>query len=302
MAILAFLTKIFLRLLGLLVSAVLVWTVPPQFATTIESKEADALLQFTVLSDIHMESYEYVKFQGFAKALRDAAGADQKDALVFLGDNTENGQNTEYLMFYSLLAHYGSAQNTLVAMGNHDLNQSAWETQQAIDRHNFFYEAHTGKAYDKPYYAQKINGCTFIVLGDEDPQEDTTAFISAAQLSFLDAELSAAPAGKPIFVFLHQPLNHFTPTRFKVGAQSDQLQDLFEAHDNVFVFSGHVHASLSSANYKELNGVHYINVPKLFDTNSGWQVEAYAGKVLLRARDYINGAWLPTYEFSIPLV
>lgn len=305
MGVLAFLNMIFLRLLGLLVSAVLVWTVPPVRQTTIEPTDKDNLrLQFTALSDVHMESFTYERFQGFSKTLRDiGASQKQQDALVLLGDNTMNGQPTEYIMLYSLLYQYNKPANTIVAMGNHDLNPGTYDTQDAIDRHNFFLRTYNGTNNSVPYYATKIKGYSFIVLGDEDPQEDTAATISQAQLDwFAQTMQSAAADGKPIFVFLHQPLNHtFSSWWGGVGEQSEALRATAEQYDNVFFFNGHLHWY---QDMMESGGVTYISLPTLLSDDEpgiGFQVEVYEDEVLLRARNYIEGEWLEDDAYRIEL-
>ena len=307
MAFLAFLNTIFLKVLGLLLSVVLMFTGASYSEAVIEAEDpASVKLQFSVLSDVHMETYELSRFEGFAATLQNIGAAKAKqDALVLLGDNTMNGQVTEYLMLYSLLSKYNpvSASNTLLAMGNHDINISSKNPAKAIDRHNFFLASYNGTANDKPYYSQEINGYTFIVLGDEDPHEDCSATISAEQITWLADTLGNAPAGKPVFIFLHQILAHVV-SEFggwgTVGEQSEALRAIIEQYPNVFVFNGHAHTPQKVI---QNGGVTYVNLPTLLSgshTGIGFQVEAYENNVLLRVRDYIAGEWLTPYD--IPLV
>jgi len=295
MSILPFLNMIFLKLVGFLLSAVLLFSGTAPAGTPIEAKEPDNLkLQFSVVADVHMETFEMFRFQGFSQVLQDMGAAKQRqDALVLVGDNTMNGQPTEYIMLYGLLSRYNKAANTIVAMGNHDLNRGAYATPDAIARHNFFLQSCTGTVNDKPYYSKAVNGYTFIVLGDEEPQEDTTAVISQAQLDWLAEALATAPADKPVFVFLHQSLNHtFAWSWGGVGEQSQAVREIIERYPNVFFFNGHLHAARQ---VKQIDGVTYVNLPTLLSggTNGiGFQVEAYENKVLLRARNYITGEWL----------
>ena len=301
MAVIAFLNMLFLKLVGFLLSIVLLFTAPAQPATIIEAKEPNAKLQFGVVADVHMETYTLFRFAGFAKTLQDMGAAKQRqDALVLVGDNTMNGQPTEYIMLYGLLSQYNRAANTLVAMGNHDLNRGAYATPDAIARHNLFLRSYTGMVNDKPYYSKEINGYTFIVLGDEDPQEDTTAVISQAQLDWLKKTLDECPAGVPRFIFLHQSLNHVFANYGwgGVGEQSEAIRKIIENRGNVYFFSGHLHTSQA---VKLENEVVYVNLPTLLSggTNGiGFQVEVYGNKVLLRARNYITGEWLEEYSFN----
>ena len=301
MAVTAFLNMLFLKLVGFLLSVVLLFTAPAQSASAIQAKEPNAKLQFAVVADVHMETYTLFRFSGFAKTLQDMGTAKaRQDALVLVGDNTMNGQPTEYIMLYGLLSRYNRAANTLVAMGNHDLNRGAYATPDAIARHNLFLRSYTGTVNGKPYYSKEINGYTFIVLGDEDPQEDTTAVISQAQLDWLAETLENTSAGKPVFIFLHQSLNHtFAWSWGGVGEQSEAIREIIEQHPNVFFFNGHLH---TARQVKQIDGVTYVNLPTLLsggENGIGFQVEAYENKVLLRARNYITGEWLEDCEISL---
>ena len=318
--ILAFANSLFLKLAGFLLSGLLLLTggAPAAPAAPIEAKYPDAKLQFSVIADVHMETNSLSRFVDLAQVLTDMASAKSpQDALVLVGDNTMNGQLTEYIMLYGLLSRYDRSKNFLAAMGNHDLNQSTYATPTAIRRSSFFLRSYTGVANDKPYFRQmnyRITSAfydgglhytiedpyTFIILGDEDPQEDTTAVISQAQLDWLAATLEKAEKalkGYPIFIFLHQSLNHtFAWEWGGVGAQSEAIREIIEQYENVFFFNGHLHRPFE---VKQINGVTYVNLPTLLSgekTGIGCQVEAYEDRVILRARDYVAGVWLEECE------
>ena len=291
MAILASLNMVFLKFVGFLLSTILVWTVPPQLGTTFEpADEANLKLQVSIISDAHMQSFDYPTYQGLAKSLRDiGASKRRQDALVFLGDNTMNGQPYEYIMFYGILSQYNrvNSANTLVAIGNHDLHLSEYSAADAIARHNFFLRSYSGVSTDKPYYSKRISGYTFVILGGEGPRETT---ISQAQVNWLDQTMAAAERGKPIFVFFHHPLN------------SAEALAVLEQYSNVFLFNGHLHTSLS---VQKTNGITRVNLPALHDHSGrgvekeGLQMEVYANKILLRGRNYIEGKWLKEYEIAL---
>ncbi|MDR1464685.1 MAG: metallophosphoesterase [Oscillospiraceae bacterium] len=263
-------------------------------------------LQFAVMSDVHMESYTLDRFTGFGKSLRDAGKAVRhQDALVLLGDNTMNGQPFEYLMLYGLLARFPAAKQTIVAMGNHDLNQSTYEPADAIARHNRFLASLTGVQYKNPYYSTVIDGYWFIVLGDEDGHEDTTTTITQTQLDWLRYTLSqAGVGGKPVFVFCHQPLNG-TFDRVGLGDASDAVWEMLRQYRNVFFFSGHLHTPAGQLSIQQKEGVTFVDLPTLLSDSLGrgvgYQVEVYGGRVLLRGRNYIKGTWVDALHFEIPI-
>ena len=304
MAILAFFNILFLKILGFLLSVVLMFSSTAYSDQAIEAKDpVNVKLQFSVLSDVHIDSPDLQRYGNFAAVLQNIGAAKAKqDALVFVGDNTEDAQILEYMAFYGLLSRYDTAKNTLVATGNHDMNPTDHAPAQAIARHNFFLRSYNGTANDKPYYSREINGYTFIVLGDEEPQEGCSATISAAQLTWLANTLGNAPAGKPVFIFLHQVLAHVVSEfggQDTVGAQSEAIRAIIEQYPNVFIFNGHLHAPQKIA---QSGGVTYVNLPSLSKSDVpgvGFQVEAYENKIFLRARNYLAGEWLTEYE--IPL-
>ena len=307
----AFLTGIFTKLVGLVVSLALFFTLPPPCGQSFTQQSGETLrLQLSVLSDVHTESYTYHRFRTFAAVLRDIARAQTpSDALVLLGDNTMNGQPTEYIMLYSLLSRYNRAKDLIVAMGNHDMNRGSYTPEDAIARHNLFYQSYTGRANDKPYYSVELKGYHMIVLGDELPLEDTRATISQAQLDWLAAEMALAGAsGKPIFVFCHQPLNHTFP-RWGwggLGEQSEAVRAILTQYENVFFFSGHLHTEPLVLTYNgNGDGVTYVNLPAstALDSNDGvgFQVEVYDSGVQLRLRNFRTGQWLETMYMRIEI-
>ncbi len=188
------------------------------------------------------------------------------------------------------------------------------------------------------YYSDIVNGYYFIVLGSE--ADRTSAFLSDEQLEWFAAEMEkAGETGLPIFVFLHQPINqtHGLPYNWElnkddpadeggIGDQSDRVAEILRKYDNVFYISGHIHGgfknegsvigpSYSSVEYMENdngNKITLINLPSYmyFDfihgghiaNGCGWVIEAYEGKVLIRARNFATGTWLSGYDKTIELV
>ena len=293
MSILAFLNMIFLKIAGFLLSIILIWTVQAPAGVTIAPREEQSLLlQASILSDVHMQSFEYSGFQELSKTLLDiGASKVPQDALVFVGDNTMNGQSFEYLMFYGLLSRYSKvdAKNTLVAMGNHDYAAPA-SVQAAIDRHNFFLRSYNGALNEQAYYSREINGCTFVVLAGDDPKSEYT--LTAAQAAWLSETMAAAAPGKPVFVFCHYSLSSY-------DAGDAAILAVLAQYANVFLFNGHWHSPLSvwpsdGLTKVNLQGLH-SHVSEEY-AGEGVQLEVYADRVLLRGRNYMTGEWLEEFE------
>lgn len=312
------LLSILWRGVGLLLSVVACVTAmifPPQEGYAPIEKET-VQLSFSVLSDVHMESFTLERFRLFRKGLQDMANAQvPNDALVLNGDNTMNAQVTEYLMLYAHLAAYNKAENTLLAMGNHDINPSQNTIQRALAKHRIFYHSYTDKLLLTPYFSQVINGSYFIVLGSEDEGAGAAAHISTTQLAWLEATMKCAQkTGKPIFIFMHQPFNDMYDLEWKdgggMGAQSDAVWNIVNQYQNVFFFSGHLHNEVDHFGAQKKDNVWLIDLPSYSETGlhgddskrgNGYQVEVYPDRVELRARNFANGEWLEINQYTIAL-
>ena len=251
---------------------------------------------FTVLSDTHIESYTFWRFQDLRLALKDLKRAEVKsEALVHLGDNTMNGQGTEYTSFYALLSFFSPVKNanTLVAMGNHDINQSKTDIDKAVNRHNTFYNGYTGAKNDKPYYSREIGGYTFIILGSENAQmAGTSAYFSPEQIAWLDDTLAkASESGKPIFLFNHQPFD-------EIISDEDALA-VVKQYENVIFFSGHRHTDFNVTTDGSVTLVNMPNFSRETVGGPGLAVEVYENKVLLRNRLFAKGEWVANGEYTI---
>ncbi|MCL2508121.1 MAG: metallophosphoesterase [Oscillospiraceae bacterium] len=288
----------------------------PSFGEAIKPTDADSLLlNFTVLADTHIETIEMFRFEYLRNAVADVNRASVKsNALVLVGDNTMNGQFLENLMLYGILSHYAAPENVLVAMGNHDINPSVNTLEKAVNRHNAFYNALTGSKNDKPYYYREIGGYFFIVLGSENTRDDTEAYISPAQIQWLDETLArASKSGKPIFLFNHQPFSDKVHTPEGdgeywwnldgMGESSDDVFDVVKQYDNVIFFYGHIHAPLFLLNVCETEGVTLVNVPPFTAHvgGNGFYAELYADRVILRARAFAFGEWDAECVYTIDL-
>ena len=288
--------------------------------TDYSPKNEDPELVFSVLSDVHMEGNNLERFNLFGEGIRDVNSATRNDALVFLGDNTMNGQNIEHTFFYGLLDRYNSIEDVLVTSGNHDLcpseqNSGDYNTQanQFISFHNTFLEENIEKAY----YSREINGYKFIVLASES-DAGVQQYLSVEQLLWLENELDSAESlGNPVFIFNHYPLNHTWPfvwTEGHVGLESELLHLLMRKSNNQIVyFSGHLHMGLNDneVSYVNEENITYISVPAFGADNNvgnadiqnngmGLYVEVYKDEILVRVRNYAEHEWMDI-EYSFPV-
>ena len=274
-----------------------IFMMPP--TDSYEAKNPDELqTSFTVLSDIHIEGNNYPTFQRFSEILKEVKHSKDTDTLVFLGDNTMNGQDIESIFFYGALKVAKPADNLVIIPGNHDFGNGTGDYEMYRDRF-LKYANFAGADIDSPYFYKVIDGCYFIVLSSE---SDTVndSYISDAQLAWLKGVLDeAAKEDNPIFVFNHHPVNYIE------NGANDRLSDVLNDYENLLYFCGHTHWALSGHTVSVVNGVQQINIPRTTDYSEdsteggvGAVVEVYENEVLLRFRDFDDGEWVEGYEYT----
>ena len=264
-----------------------------------EAKNADELrTSFTVLSDIHIEGNNFQTFKEFSEILKEVKNSEDNDTLVFLGDNTMNGQHIESFFFFNALRLSKPAKNLIIAPGNHDYGNGTGGYDEMYDRFNKYINYAGCKTEANNYY-KVIDGYYFVVLTTESDSVNGID-ISDAQLEWLTSVLNeASKEDKPVFVFSHHPVNYIE------DAPSDRLSNVLDDYEKVLFFCGHTHAALSEYSVREVNGVMSINLPKStehategYEPGIGAVVEVYENEVLLRFRDFDDGKWVEGYEYS----
>lgn len=258
-------------------------------------------LNFTVLSDVHMEGNNTKTFKMFSKILKDIKNNVKSDAVVFLGDNTMNGQEIENLFFYGFISLIDPAEKIYTAMGNHDTGNGINEYDKLSERFWSYYEDFTGESVsDKPYYYREVKGYMFIFLGSEQDNVNSS-FVSREQLEWLEALLDSNDAtGRPVFVFNHHPYNYLASTDNAV-----ELERILTQHRNVFYLGGHTHTA--EMTFETLDEDSYsINLPRCTDESEdyanndaglGVQIYVFDNEVHIRARRYYAYQWA-NYDFT----
>ena len=279
-----------------------------------EPLDSDNLkLNFTVISDGHIEGNNSQRHKNYGEAFCDMASAEEiSQALVMVGDNTMNGQGIEEAMLYGLMNKYNKIENVLMAVGNHDTDFEKLE-KRFIKYNNAFLE----HKIDKLYHSQVIDGYHFIILAT-DRNSGVEQYISDEQFEWLDNELkTAAESGNPVFVFNHWPMNDIFSQVWPeghVGEQSERLHQVLTKYDSrIFLFTGHLHMGIFENDYgiKEDGKITYINVPSfgsenddgdadVQDTGMGLQVEVYDTQLVVRIRNFVTHQWTDyEYHFDI---
>ena len=285
------------KTISLFLACVMMLLFPAGSAEQYSAKNEDRLIaDFTVLSDTHIEGNNYDTYKTFRRLLNGVkANKNGTDALVFLGDNTMNGQDIESMFFYGTLDRVKPANNIFVVQGNHDVGNGEGDYEQLRDRfldyNNIFFDAGLTKAY----YHRIVKGCYMIFLASE---SDTVndAYISDEQIEWLrDILAEAQEAGSPIFVFNHHPI-------YAIQDDSMKLVRELQGIDNLLYIFGHTHWAINDTwTIYEEYGIQSINLPRCIDDGIGLQIEVYEDEVVVRIRDYYDDFWVEGYEKTYEL-
>ena len=287
-------------------------------------------LNFAAISDIHMTDEE-LRVMMLEFGLNDMQKSNGRlDALVCAGDLTDHGEKEEWDNLEKAFSKYDPAANIILAQGNHD----TWTEDDKYDlARDYFIEYNkkiAGRKIENEYYSTKINGYTFIVLASE--TDRTSAYISDAQLSWLESEMEKASSDNlPIFVVCHWPINQthglpetwgeddMEPDDGGIGDQSDSVEKILKKYKNVIMITGHIHSGFTNKDQIDTYGYcsvesdgsfHSVNLPSYMyltirgriANGTGYMIEVYEDTVEIRARSFSAGVWYTDYTYSIPLV
>lgn len=272
-------------------------------------------LSFAVLGDIHDD------LDHLDQAINDLHHINPAmDVLILNGDTVDQGIQKQYDAIKRVLIRNRALLPKVIIknIGNHEffdyeINQnSPGDVQTFINRYLDF------AGEEKVYHDTWIKGYHFISLGSEDGHSKTLdsvrAYISQSQQQWLKDTLAENyQKGKPIFVFLHQPLNS-NPNAGWVGSdQSVAIKKILSQYPEVILFTSHTHADLTEKSI-ELNqpyawvhtgAVHYTFVRHSQDQSrtrepyiKGLYVEVHSNNVVIKGRDLKEKTWIFTQEIS----
>jgi 3',5'-cyclic AMP phosphodiesterase CpdA len=282
-------------------------------------------LVFAVISDTHVHPKKLHYNAKFKHALQDlSAIAPNYETLAVVGDLTNRGLPAEYDLFNDILSQYGKTNRNLVPiLGNHD-----WYESLKYPKHKVS-DAQLAKRFIEKmnvphlYYDKWINGYHFVVLGSEkspktisaassDPATINSAYISDKQLDWLEETLAVqASRNKPIFVFLHQPIqNTVYGSELGVGHNDQKLLSILKKYPQVILFSGHSHYPLNNPKTIIRDGITMVNTSSVAYTyttesgenqiqSQGYVVNVFEHKIEFNAREFSNQSWIQ--KITIPI-
>lgn len=282
------------------------------------------LKSFQVVSDFHIEEEEDYASDNLKEFLKNVLANDSNTSGIFVGgDLVDSGAEDEYKHLNEIYASYTGLPRMYSIIGNHefwfgDASADGWQANM-----NRYYEYTLPEdeieEYGKPYYARDIDGVKFIFLNSDSKESEkpTDAQLSDVQVTWLEEEMAKTEAGKPTFVFLHQPLAGTVVGSTDKGVdKSAQVQAILAKYPQAILFTSHSHVDLdqpgtmikadgtgcnmfNTAAVAYLMNNHYTSANMTYDGAQGYYVEVYADKVLVRGKNLVTNEWMPSAQFVV---
>lgn len=201
-------------------------------------REYIPVLRFAVVSDTHITTAgtkEAERLKKLFETAYDYASSDKNyntlDALIMVGDITDNGNLPQYNALKQIIANNMKAETTLITvMGNHEFYGGG------ISVYNEAMDSELNKDIE-------IKGFHFIGLSPSDGNsyDSSKAFLEEA------LENASKDSGKPIFTFQH---HHLKDTVYVSSEwytySSDMLKSVYGNYPQVINFSGHSHGPINN--------------------------------------------------------
>jgi len=286
-------------------------------------------VRFAVISDIHILQSETAPMK-FQTALEDLL-MNQQPPLDFvvlngdLGDGTLKDYQKVNEILRSVRTRTGKTTPIVPTIGNHefykafhDPDSNAWNAdtfpnQETDPQVILRFLEFAGR--DKVYTDHYINGYHFIFLGSEksrmsDPNIGDAAYLSETQLTWLKSKISEnRTPGKPVFVFLHQPVfssQSEAKRKYNLVVQQEELVKILQSVPNVVLFAGHLHIRLGSEDsfvkdrFTMFNSASVSRVwPASSETSQGLVVDVKEKDVSVQGRDFLQHGWLSEANYQL---
>lgn len=283
--------------------------------------EGEPLMEFQIVSDIHISKELYS--ENFEDMLKDIVKNSPESIGIFaVGDVVDRGaEASQWSELWSVYDSVEGAPEMYIGLGNHE-SYGFSSYRQVLG--TFLKNLRLPDGYptpDTPYYDLWIGGIHFIFLGDTDlPVGSVNATIGNEQYAWLSEKLAENADGRPIFLFMHQPLRDTVSGSLADEGwwgieDCDYLRVLLEEYPQIIMFNGHTHWTLEDENAMHVTeggatifntaSVGYLWNPyykitgEYLDGSQGYYVEIYEDRVLVRGRDFVNGEWVPTAHFEL---
>lgn len=298
----------------------------------------DLDFQLNIFSDTHINDHslfftkdnlKYVTDPGrtyFEQSLNDLSYlTPESNVTIFNGDNNDNGSESQYELFYTILKR-SNVKNPLLILGNHEARFSSVTSGVYKERYLKWNREYMGDNTPEGqlYWSRWIDGYHFIGLNTELGMKDN-AYISKKQLKWLEKELAdKKDPNKPVFIQIHQTFkgtaNHIIedtiynkdqyPDNFieKDFDCEEALKNILVDYPEAVILTGHVHNGPDLLKVYSTKYGHVVDLPSFSYTSYGqkniaiaYQMQVKGTKVKLKLRDYRRNVWLPSNEITFDI-
>lgn len=300
------------------------------FTAKVGAAPEDPILSFPVISDIHVQNSDSASKTKFRAAMQDLHNVNPASDVLVINGDLGNGQPADYRALSGILNSLPHPP-LFFTIGNHEFYKAWFDSNCNWSKESFpngesdqdsikrFLEFTAGSGL---YHDSWIKDYHFIFLGSEqyrqtNPNIAEDAYLSDNQLSWLKDKLAVnADPGKPIFVFLHQPLpNTVTGSSAERGVvQHKELKEILDAYPQVVFFSSHTHYQLGSEGtlFRDrftMVNTSSVNEPWSIETqgplkgnySEGLVVQVYKSGIVIRGRDFVRKTWIPSAQYLVPV-
>lgn len=207
-------------------------------------------LRIAVFSDMHFMAWKDTNLPvewvpQLANSLKDAV-ALAPDLVVMNGDLT-NGKVRDYEL---AMRHMNENIHvpTFFTMGNHEYYGYYEDEDYSFEMAQRRFMEHTGQK--SIYYSETTAEASLLFLSPECYKPDEfgdAAWLSKSQLAWFEETLLAAPANKPVLIFLHQPIDDTVANSTGYCVSSPEMRQILAKRRGCFVISGHTHCRMDRA-------------------------------------------------------
>jgi hypothetical protein len=242
-----------------------------------------------------------------------------------MGDGTPKDYQTVSEILRSIRTSSGKTTPIVPTIGNHEFYKAFHDPDSNVWNADTFPNQETDPLAiqrfldfadrEKVYTDRYINGYHFIFLGSEksrmsDPNIGDAAYLSETQLTWLKGKISEnLTPGKPVFVFLHQPVfssQSVAQRKYNLVVQQRELAEILQSVPDVVLFAGHLHIRLGSPDsfvndtFTMFNSASTSRVwPASSETSQGLVVDVKEGVVSVQGRDFLKPEWLPEANYRL---
>lgn len=286
------------------------------------------LLRFAVISDIHVQQGNKRSEERLRQALQDLhETVPDASALVINGD-LGNGSPEDYAALGQQMRRLPHPEPTFYTIGNHEFYR-AWTRGGGGWNPDGFPNGDTDSGaigrfldftgYPRVYRDAWVERHHFLFLGSEAyrqsvPSLGEEAWLSEEQLDWLERSMQLkANSGRPVFVFLHQPLlgtlegSTAEPPVYSGGLDKlRRLKGILARYPHAVLFSGHTHRALGLPGTVLRDGFTMVNSSSVYEPlgennlptgkgevrSEGLVVEVYRDKIRIRGRDFARKVWV----------